>query len=79
MREVIENGEYIHFKGEHYKVLMIATHSETGEPYVVYKALYGNERVYVRPYSMFVSEVDREKYPNVSQRYRFELVPGNMR
>lgn len=51
----------------------IATHSETREKYVVYRALYGERNLYIRPYDMFLSEMDREKYPNVEQQYRFQL------
>ena len=54
-------------------MLAIAEHTETSELFVVYQALY-NSRVYVRPYDMFVSEVDKEKYPRAKQEYRFELV-----
>lgn len=75
-RRIITGGVYRHFKGKMYRVLTIAEHSETGEMYVVYEALYGNFRVYIRPYDMFSSEVDREKYPDVTDKYRFTFVSG---
>lgn len=67
------HGIYKHFKGDYYIVEDVATHSETKEKYVVYRALYGDNQLYIRPYEMFLSEMDREKYPNVEQKWRMEL------
>lgn len=74
MREIVVHGVYRHFKGNCYYVEGIATHSETGEQLVVYRALYGERQLYVRPMEAFLSEVDRRKYPDVKQKYRFEPV-----
>ena len=57
-----------------YEIVGIATHSETREPMMVYRPLYDDGGMYVRPLEMFLSEVDREKYPDVKQKYRFEKV-----
>ena len=61
-----------HFKGNKYEILHIAKDSETLEDVVVYRALYGEGGVWVRPLAMFCSPVDREKYPDAAQAYRFE-------
>lgn len=64
---------YRHFKGDYYLVEDIATDSETGAAMVIYRKLYGDGSLWVRPLSMFLEEVDHEKYPDVKQKYRFEL------
>ena len=73
MNELRINGIYKHFKGNYYLVEGIVIDSETKEEMVLYRALYEEYLRYVRPKDMFLSEVDHEKYPEVKQKYRFEL------
>ncbi len=71
--EIVKGGIYKHFKGDYYLVEDVVYHSETKEKMVLYRALYGKGVKYVRPYEMFLEKVDKIKYPNVVQEYRFEL------
>lgn len=73
MQKIKIHGIYKHFKGDYYLVEDIAKNSETEEDYVIYRKLYGDGELWIRPLSMFLEKVDREKYPDVEQEYRFEL------
>lgn len=80
--EVVVGGIYKHFKGKLYKVINIGYDSETNingisKKLVIYEALYDDHKIWVRPYDMFVSKVDKEKYPDVLQEYRFELIDND--
>ena len=70
---LVVHGIYRHFKGDSYLVEDVARDSETGEEVVVYRKLYGDGSLWVRPKAMFLSSVDREKYPDAAQHWRFEL------
>lgn len=65
---------YRHFKGDYYLVEAVARDSETNADVVIYRKLYGDGGLWVRPMEMFLSPVDREKYPDAPQEYRFQLL-----
>ena len=73
MNTLIPGRIYRHFKGDCYLVEHVALHCETGEEYVVYRMLCGDGGLWIRPKAEFLSEVDRKKYPDCKQKYRFEL------
>ena len=75
MKREIKRGQiYRHFKGDYYLVEDIAYDSETSKKVVIYRQLYGDSELWVRDYEMFLSAVEKNKYPNAKQEYRFELV-----
>ena len=73
MQELQIGRVYRHFKGDYYLVEGLAHDSESGVPCVIYRKLYGDGGLWVRPLEMVLSRVDREKYPEVRQEYRFQL------
>ena len=75
MREIKIGRIYRHFKGNFYYIEDVAIHSETREEYVVYKALYGEYKTFIRPKTMFLEEADVNRVDNIEkQKYRFQLV-----
>ena len=73
MNRVIQPGKvYRHFKGNRYLVLCIAMHTETQEDMVIYQDVSDHSKIYARPLEMFASKVEKDKYPKVTQTYRFE-------
>lgn len=74
LRKQMVGKRYRHFKGNFYIVDGLALHSETEEPYVVYHREGYNGELWIRPLNMFLSPVDKAKYPDVQQEFRFEIV-----
>lgn len=74
MNKLVIGGKYRHFKGNYYRVEGTAKDSESGGILVLYRQLYGEGALWARPLGMFLSEVDRNKYPDADQQYRFEYV-----
>lgn len=72
MQDLKIHGVYRHFKGNHYLVEDVARHSENGEEYVIYRKLYGDGSLWIRPKAMFLEELPRDRYPDAKQKYRFE-------
>lgn len=70
--ETIKKGVYKHFKGNYYLVEDVAINTEDDSLYVVYRALYDESKLFIRPLESFLSPVDKEKYPDVKEEYRFE-------
>ena len=71
--EIHKNRIYRHFKGDYYLVVDTALNNENDEIYVIYQALYGNGTLFIRSFKDFLSPVDKIKYPNTTQEYKFEL------